>query len=210
MRLVRPAVCLALTGALIGAGVADAAIKKPKPVCNLITDAAGDATATTLVTAGPNDAALDVLSADIAADAKTITAVIRIAKVSETAQTAPTGYHVVFNFTAPGAANPLYMQYFSGNAALKSGFDYGFDDPTQGLTSLGDGFGVIDLAKNEIRISAPLNGFDAQGGVKKNNKLSGLSVQGTRDLVVLLPYSDIASSDKVYAVGALSCVRPGK
>jgi hypothetical protein len=205
----RPALALALSASVLAGGAALAA-PKPKPVCNLLSDAKGDAYPTTAAPGGPSDEALDVVTADIASDKKTLTAVIRLSKVAEQSSTSPTGYHLVFNFTAPGAENPLYLQYFSGNEALEQSFDFGYDDAVNGLTSLGDADGVIDTAKNEIRISAPISGFAEQASIKPGQKLGDLVVQSTRDLLVLLPYADIAEGGAPYTVGAPSCVIPGK
>jgi hypothetical protein len=204
----RTALALGISASVLAGGAALAA--PAKPVCNLLSDAKGDAYPTTAMPAGPSDDTLDIVTADVATNKKTITAVIRLTKVAEQSDTSPTGYHMVFNFTAPGATNPLYLQYFSGNDALEASFDYGYDDAVNGLTSLGNADGVVDLAKNEIRISAPLSGFADQASIKPGQKLGDLAVQATRDLLILLPYADIADGGAAYTVGAPSCVVPGK
>ena len=219
MRLVstvRPVLCLVLAASVVGGTAASqAAVKKkpaPKPVCNLVTDPKGDSSLSTAATLpGTGDDALDIVSADLAASAKTLTAAIRLVKVADTATTAPNGFSVVYTFTAPSKPDvPLYLRYFAGSPALDGLFEYGYDDPTNGLTPLGDAFGVVDTAKNEIRISAPLNGFDAQAPIKKNDKLAGFDVTTSRDLVVLLTYADRGTATTTYTVGAPSCVTPGK
>lgn len=204
----RPALALGICASVLAGGAALAA--PAKPVCNLISDTKGDAYPTTAMPAGPSDETLDIVTADIASNKKTLTAVIRLSKVAAQSSTAPNGYNMVFNFTAPGATNPLYLRYFSGNDALEASFQYGYDDSVNGLTSLGDADGVVDTTKNEIRISAPLNGFSAQASIKPGQKLGDLVVQATRDLLVLLPYADIAEGGAAYTVGAPSCVVPGK
>ena len=209
MRLVRTAAAAAVGLSLVVAGTSGAATK---PVCNLITDATGDASATTAASVpGTSDGALDVLSADLAADKKVLTAVIRVSKLAESAATAPNGYSAVFTFSAPSAPDvPLYMRYFSGSDLLDSSFEFGYDDATNGLTPLGDAAGVLDTAKNEIRISAPLSGFSEKAVLKQNDKLGTFDVAMSRDLVALLVYADRATSGATYSVGAKSCVTPGK
>ena len=215
MRVTRPALCLAVAGSLLAGGVANAAVKKPvaKPVCNLITDVKGDgSTQVEGPVATSNDDRLDVLSADVAAGPKLITAVLRMAKADGTSPS-PTGSHYDFLFNAPGATNQLYLEYFTGNPLLKAGFSYGYVDPTAGYTPLGKGDGVIDKAKNEVHITASLDGFDAKGAgpIKQKDKLSSLEVTTySPDLIVLLPNADDAKSDRTYTVGQISCVTPGK
>jgi hypothetical protein len=208
----RPALALAVVVAATVGGVAFAAPKAPAPapVCNLLTDPKGDAYPTSSAPAGPSDDVLDVVSADVATAGKKMTVVFRMAKAAKSTSTAPTGYHLVFDFTAPGAANPLYVQYFTGNAGLPESYDFGYNDPVNGLTSLGKADGVVDTAKNEIRVTLPVNGFADHAPLKVGDKLSGITVESTRDLVVLLPYADKAATDKTYAVGAPSCVVVGK
>jgi len=208
MRIARPALCLALVASLSAAGFAGAATRpKPKPVCKIITDVTGDSALTTATPVGSDDA-FDIVSGDLAANAKTITGVIRVAKAGDPS-TAPFGHGFVMTFSAPGSANPLYLRY-SSSPAFGEAYEFGYDDPTNGLTTLGDASGVVDTAKNEIRISAPLRGFDAQAVIKPGMKLTNITAQTSRDFIALLIYADVAESSKSYVVGYPSCVVPGK
>ena len=65
---------------LLGMSAADAAEKKkPKPVCNLVKDLKSDATDNgTNAVKTPNDPNLDIVTADVASNSKTVTGVIRL------------------------------------------------------------------------------------------------------------------------------------
>jgi hypothetical protein len=211
MKLFRPVVCLAAAASLAAAGTAVAATKpKPKPVCKLVTDAAGDASLSTAAPIPPNEPGLDITSADIAANAKVLTAVFRLASL-ETPSTAPFGYSAVMYFNVPTSDNALYFRY--GNSPLTGPVaEFGWDNPAAdgGLTPLGDAAVVVDQAKKEVRMSAPLKGFVDQATIKLGTKITGLTVNTSRDLVALLVYADLAESAKSYVVGQPSCVVPGK
>lgn len=209
MKLVRPALCVALAASLAAAGVAGAATKpKPKPVCNLVTDPTGDASLTISAPVGPSEAGLDLRGADIAGNSKILTAALRLAKL-ETPQTAPLGYSIVLFFSAPDGDVPLYFRY-SESQALGTIAEYGYDDATNGLTPLGDAAAILDTKKNEIRLTAPTSGFSDHATIKTGTKLSGLHANTSRDGIVLLLYADEATGSKSYAVGQPSCVIPGK
>jgi hypothetical protein len=211
MKLFRPVTCVVAAAALVAAGTATAATKpKPKPVCKLVTDAAGDASLSTAAPIPPNEAGLDITSADVAANAKVLTAVLRLASL-ETPATAPLGYSAVLYFNVPTSDNALYFRY--GNSPVTGPVaEFGWDNPAPdgGLTSLGTPGVVVDRKKKEIRLSAPLKGFADQATIKLGTKITGLTANTSRDLVALLVYADLAESAKSYVVGQPSCVVPGK
>jgi len=211
MKLLRPALCIVVAASLAAAGTATAATKpKPKPVCKLIVDAVGDASLTTAAVIPPNEDSLDITSADIAASSKVITGVLRLASLGSPA-TAPAGYSAVLFFSVPSSENPLYFRYAT-SPILGTTAEFGWDNPAAdgGLTSLGTAAVVVDQAKKEIRMSAPLKGFADQATLKLGTKISGLTANTSRDLVVLLVYADLAEGSKSYVVGQPSCVTPGK
>lgn len=214
MRIARPVICLALAASLAAVGVAGAATRpKPKPVCNLLTDAAGDANSFLVANPGlpvpPSDDYLDVLSGDIATDARTLTAVLRMKAVGSDA-TAPTGSTVYFNFFVGDA------QYFVNAVLDGSGgatYNYGDFTGTSGRKTLGVATGFIDPAKKEIHISVPVSAFPAS--IKSGTKITQLTALGQRFFGTaaaggLTPTADEAASAKTYVAGSLSCVKPGK
>jgi len=195
------------------------------PPCKIITDAEGDAVAG----AGPSDDAVDIVSADVASDAKTLTAVIRVKKISNPNPTSPLGQSYFLLFSAAGAENQLFVSagvYPTGNQ-----FSYGYQgvDPLLPLNTsytLGQGTGTVDMDKNELRISVPLEAFKDRAKLKPGVKLSGLVAEGRKvfgqrvvpsqnvgparaPLGGLTLTADTAEG-KSYVLGAKSCVAVGK
>lgn len=183
------------------AGGAVAAPTKAAPVCNLIMDPAGD-------TAGPSTA-LDIVSGDIASNGKTLTGVIRLAALAESDLSSPTGVAWGMRLTSPKAELPYYLlaTKFQGSAVE---FTYGQVDGTS-LVELGAGTGIVDVAKKEVRIHAPVKAF----GLKPGTKVTDLTAQGRRAIGTagVALYTNADSSDpttsKSYTTNAPSCVKPG-
>ena len=204
---------VALLAGIVAIGaIATSASAKSAAVCNVVEDAKGDANGS-FVADGlplPSEDAIDILSADLATNSKTITAVIRVAKLSTTVATSPQGIHGKFIFTAPGTDFPLYLQATTDPANGPT-FSAGYID---GISNgLGAATGVFDTAANEIRISAPLSIFSAQTKIKNGTKLSSFEVNTGRYVYFGASFSDSTDSAvgaKSYSVGAASCVKVGK
>jgi hypothetical protein len=221
MRVTRPVLCLALVGALTTAGAASAVTKpKPKPlkpVCNLVTDVAGDGSFQAPL---PSDDSMDILSADVASDTKNFTAVIRVKNVS--AQSLGAAGHVLrMNFALAGNDDMPYLAY----AASPFGdvFDYGVIKKGTGSNSIvssGSATGSVDKVKNEVRITVPLASMKALGKVAPGAKISSLQAVseqmiGDPDNIPVLgaaygtEQADTADGTKAYVAGYPSCVKPG-
>lgn len=201
--------------ALLASGLAvgaEAAVKKPKPVppvCNLVLDAKADATAfAVLASGGPNESGLDIISADIATDAKTLTTVIRVDSDPAALSTSPNGGAWYFVFETP--AGKFYT--FARSTKSYSGYGVGGYDATTGQrATIGAGVGIIDSTKKEIRVSVPLS---LVPGLKAGTKITGIAPYTQREFTVLgggaTPTADSAEGTKSYTAGAKSCVTPGK
>lgn len=200
---------------LIGAGGAVAA--PAKPVCNLVEDAEDDTFLVrfqdTAGAYGPQEDSLDIVSADIATDAKTLTGVVRVKDLAAAAATSPGGASYDINFTTPAIASPAYIRASvpsSGDPTAEAGTREAAV-VTSIATPLGEGTVVVDEAKNEVRFSFPLAHFTPAGGLKAGAKLSfgdvttGRALSSSRAV-----FADAATSEKTYTVGARSCVVPGK
>lgn len=208
MRITRPALALALTASFLATGVASAA-KKPaaKPTCNIVVDDAGDASITG---ADPSDGTLDILGADVASDAKTFTAVLRLKDLSASSF-AQTGRNYYVQITTATTQNPVYFSYETDPTGAT--FNWGALVPGAGAstyTPSGKATGVVDKAKNEIRISVPVADLSALANLKPGNKVLTVHANSTAAFVVLVTDVDTADSSKVYVTGAKSCVKPGK
>lgn len=195
----------------LGAGAANAAVKKPtvKPVCMLIKDSAGDAKG-----ANGGDQSLDVLSADLSADAKNITAVIRLAgSPTGTDTNAPVGRNWYLQFDAPGAANPLYL---SASSDVKGTLTYSYGDvepSANGTIATAKGTAIGSVVGKDLHITLPTSGFGALATIKPGTKLGGLTAVtywylGVPLVIGALEPGDDASG-KSYVVGTPSCVKPG-
>lgn len=202
------------------------AAKAPKPVCNVITDAAGDAKYNGNVPGADGD---DVISGDISSDGKTLTGVIRTAALAANDPVAPFGRAYFAEFAVKGVESVLFVSARTYPTGTQFVYGYRGVDPTSGLNTsytLGMGTGAVDLAKKEVRISAPNLAFAPSGTkLSKGTKLISLTAttwriagQGVvasqqvgpaRAPVggVLLPFDDGAGT--TYLVGAPSCVKPG-
>lgn len=207
MLALRAALAVSVTGLVATAGLAGAA----PAACNLVSDAKGDATGLFVTEPGPlpNDAQLDLVSGDIATKGKTVTAVIRVAELALTDASAPTGRAYYANFDAAGASFFLSASLDQAGAAEYSG---GFIDQTR--TTLGDVKGVVDVAKKEIRISAPLGLFAEQATIKDGTAIQNLNLLAQRYVGApgvggATPTADDALGGKTYTAGTPSCVVVG-
>lgn len=205
----RTAVAVGLVSALALGGAAQAAPKKakPKPVpptCNLIVDPKDDGTI--------DKGALEITGGDIATSAKELTAVIRVAKAAKSSSTAPTGlkWQMVFSVGDADLFASVLSDQVNGVTA-----NYGYFDGTSGKIE-GTAAGVIDEAKNEIRVTVPTGAY-SKATIKPGMKItkigaSAVSVlQAPTGIANLRVFSnDSATTEKAYAVGTPSCVVVGK
>jgi hypothetical protein len=209
--LLRPALAVLLATSVVAGG---AAMAKPAPSCNLMLDDKGDAQ---FLGAAPNDANLDIVSADIASDAKTVTAVLRLAAFSEVDPQSPLGrgYYVLFN--AAGSEFPIYfnMQITPDVTSFRWGDLETLATGNGSYVKKGDATGVIDAAKGEIHISVPVSDVKSIAKVAPGAKLSNVAANATAVLGTsvsggLVSTVDDATSSKPYIAGSPSCVKPGK
>lgn len=209
-RLLRPVLAAGLLGLLATAGLAGAA--PAKPVCNLVQDLKGDGTGFVFTDEDylPNNPQLDLISGDIATQGKTITAVIRTDQLALSDANSPTGRAYYANFLVGEAQLFLSAALDGAGAATFTG---GFTETRR--TSLGAATGVIDVAKKEVRISAPLSLFAEKAKITNGTKIQDLNLLaqryvGHRSAGGATPSADDALGGKTYVAGAKSCVAVGK
>jgi len=206
-------VLLAATLVAGGMSVVSAAEAKAPP-CKTIVDPAGDS---------EYGNPLDIVSADIASNKKTVTAVFRLAEINKTNSSAPTGQGFYFDFNA-GGETPIFLSYTV--TPTTESYNFGYVDGNL-HRSIGDATGSVDVAKKEIHISAPVGAFTDSGVTygypKVGSKITGVVLTtywvvgayastpvttGSTGGGSLQPADDAAG--KTYVAGSPSCVVPGK
>lgn len=204
-----------VTGALLSSAAtgvaAEAATKaKPKPICKNVFDDKGDVV---LTQAAPEsvtpDPALDLVSADLGSNAKVVTAAIRVDKLARPASTSPGGTVYELRFTH--AKSDLTYTLWAHVTGATATYGVGTVDPAATahlVESTGTATGVVDLAKNEIRITAP---YSALGGAKVGVKVGIDEVVAKRSAANQFygRYADDATGGKSFLFGAASCVKVG-
>jgi hypothetical protein len=198
-----------------GALTAEAAPKKKAktvpPVCNLVQDAKGDATQLYILGEGsvPNEPALDIVSADVASNGKQMTTAIRVDKLARNSNGSPYGniWYVYFNVGG--------IDFFTQAQSPRIGdvFSVGYVSPDTGIrTALPDNTatGMVDLDKNEVRVTFNLAQLTPQATAKPGSKITGLRGLTNRSAVRIVLQSDEAIGSKSYVEGSPSCVAVGK
>ena len=214
IRLLRPALGAGLISVVAVAGLAGAA--PAKVACNLIQDEKDDTFLLRSQDAagayGPQEDAADIVSADVASNAKTITGVIRVKSLAKAASTSPGGLSYDINLTSSATESPLYLRAVvpnSGDGTAEAGSRESVV-VTSVSAPLGAGTVVVDKAKNEVRFSFPVALFDSVGGLKVGTKLNFGDVTTGRAAGSRAVFADVATDGKTYVAGSKSCVAPGK
>ena len=215
--LSRPALAIGVGLTLLLAGAATAAPAKTpaKPVCNLISDPKGDTFALrsqdTAGQYGPQEDGMDIVSGDVASDAKTLTGVLRVANLSAVVPSSPGGVSFDINFLSATSDAPLYIRAVvtPAGATAEAGSRQTVA-VTSLSTALGAGTVVVDKPKNEVRFSFPVALFASVGGLKPGSKLVFGDITTGRAITTRAVFADVATEAKSYTVGSPSCVVPGK
>lgn len=205
---------------VLGAVVAGLAFAMPSQAalpCNLVLDPADD-TYLLRSLAGqpgqPQEAAADILSADLASNAKDITVVWRVKGLAASGATSPYGWGYTFQFTtSKGADKVMFVRAFntSDGQTAEGGTIDALPAVTSISTVLGTGTVVFDAAKNEVRATVPVATFGTVGGLAPGTKLTpvevtvGRAAPGSRAV-----FADDAAGAKTYTAGNSTCVKVGK
>jgi hypothetical protein len=225
----RTSLVLAALGVVSALAVGGANAAAPKVSCKMITDGTGDAAVATLSPL-PVDASDDILSADIASNAKSITAVIRLKGVAYPDPEWLPGRAYNVNFTLKGSP---YDDIFLTARTFPQGVQYSIGHretlpPLGSSSNIYDAVatGSIDTAKGEIRITAPMAVLSKLGKATKGTVIKSATasverlvgqgvvasqtVNGNRIPLGGFRYeADASDGAKPYALGAQSCVKVG-
>jgi hypothetical protein len=198
MRKLHRPVILVVSAALVGLGLtAEAApTRVRKPICYLIKDPKGDANAigTNGAKTPQSDPSMDILSADFATNATTITGVIRLAGLSADDQMAPTGRSYQWTFQV-GDRSTIIDAVISQTGVSWYG---------------GKGRGVVDYKRKQIRISVPLTKLEVRirpGTVLRYNGALTRRVGFTSS--VDFGVVDKAATSRSFVAGSRTCVKVG-
>lgn len=202
---------LVLVMGLAMSGVAGAATKhkpkpKPKPPpCNIIKDNPNDSGPASGTAGAPlYDPSLDIVSADVATNATTITAVIRVKQLTQSDSTRPYGREWSLDFTTS-----------TGHTSEFTAYDGPFGQQSAGHLTM-------DYAHNEVRISAKLS--DLPFALPKGTTLGVLQAYtyapvqfpanpaGSHGFLAPALSSEdsaLAPATSKYSVGTPTCVKVG-
>lgn len=208
----------------VGTGVlmAPAGFAAPRPACNLVTDPSDDVIGSA---PGVDNGDYDIRSADIATDSRKLTAVIRLSSLAAESPTSPAARDYEFDFNANGHTFGLMADLLIGGASFEAVV---YDTTAAGGrngTDLGAISGVVDSARHEIWMTAPLSLFRPYASFKQTyiDQLTvgsaravghdatttpdGRGSIGAQSVAIVV---DDATSSTRYTPGRASCVRVGK
>jgi hypothetical protein len=217
-----------LTVSALAVGGASAAA--PKLSCKIMTDPSGDVSVETPGVAAPADDSDDLLWADLASNSKSITAVLHMKGLANPDPQWLFGRAYSVNFTLKGSSAD---DIFLAARTFPQGIQYhlGHRETLPPLGSSSNIYdvavtGSIDVAKGEIRITAPLSelaklGKAAKGTLIKNpsatvERIAGQGVVGSQTVngnrIPLGGFryaADTSDRTKSYTLGAPSCTKVG-
>lgn len=227
MRSMRAAVVVGITLALAGGPALGA---PTKPACRLVTDPAGDGSLHGQVPPGTPayPTSLDIRSADVATDDRSLTAVIRVERLQSLEPGSPVGIGFEFNLTVDKQRFSLVATRDPASDPLftLSGRTEYVGDENSGAASygmLGVIDGVFDEDASEIRMTAPLKLFSPAARISARDVVGDLRLwsmyttggyssdtEDRRPFFGGLAHSaDRAESKATYAAGSPSCVKVG-
>ncbi len=151
-----------------------------------------------------DDPALDLRSIDITSDSRSLTAVLRVVRLSALPATAPLGGRWETSLRLSGTTQFLYLW---AETAPGGSLRYlaGYSDATLGVRrELGLVTGSFDLKSSEVRITAPLDLFESVAPLAKGTWLEGIVGLTTRNTV---GNRGDSTRPGAYRIGDRSCVR---
>lgn len=238
----RTALVVGLAATLALGGVTEASAKakpKPKPVCNIVQGFPGDApfdpTTGALGSKAPNDPDGDILSADLASNAKYITAVIRVKSLATPDTTYPGGHFYLLMWNVPDHTAPVYLAGTvdpnpAAGTVYGPQFVFGDEGGVGGavqyfnIDSAAHVVGKVNTAKNTITLTVPVAQLGGYGTFKPGTHFSAITAQTqavTNGPVLPTNAPDVGGSIgwgfqedndqaiKDYIAGTPSCVTPG-
>jgi hypothetical protein len=169
---------------------------------------------------GPNQPDLDIVSADVASDARSVTTVIRVQHLGTALEAAGRRNQYRFSFFLGAYGDVVTYAY-----RRVDGEQFAVTVPTEGETTtrtVRAATGVFDVARNEVRVTIPLMQARGNRTMRKQMYFTQLSAETFRGFGAAgsgagLPGGlgvatgvDQASSRNRYLAGSPSCVQVGR
>ena len=202
---IRPLWVLAVMGLLTTSGVAAHATPAP---CNLVMDVRGDGNDYGLLRAPINDPVMDIVSADVASDGSHVTGVIRLVDVTPAGTDTQSTPRWTLSFDVGKVRYFMRANPFRGKIVSQSGV---IEPGTGAERDLQTISAVLDTARHEVRITAPVRDFALLTDLRPGTVLRSLQVQTVRVNDFGLGRIESAPRDqatgKNYTAGTRSCVR---
>ncbi|MDP9101687.1 MAG: hypothetical protein M3N21_06020 [Actinomycetota bacterium] len=210
MRL-RPAVSVATLLVLtLGAAAGNAGTP---PSCNLMQAPAGDASdQVNGVHLGPNEPELDIVSGDVASDARSVTTVIRVLRLGSATEALERQgiYRFFFRLgAAPGTAVTIATRGLDGER-------FQVLLPSEGQSTVDTSLpatGTFDIPRNEVRVTVPIEVLTGGRHGSRRTFLSQLAADTYRGVgtgrAAASTSMDQASTTRRYLAGSPSCVSVG-
>lgn len=182
----------------------------------LVTDPAGDANdQPNLTVPGVNFPDLDIVSADIASDARFVTTVIRVADLGTALEAAGRRNTYRFSFKFGRNSGEVVTYAYRG----VDGQQFLFSVPAEGggnTVKQLPATGTFDVARNEVRVSIPLAKAKGSRIMRGDTYITRLNASTHRGVGIVPPGVgaatglDAASTGNRYRVGSPSCVPVGR
>lgn len=218
----RPVVLLAAAATVLS-GFAGESVAATKTSCRIVVDAARDTTLGGAQKAVPTDeSALDVVSADLAVDARWVTSVVRVRQLfsPERSSILPDSGRWSLFFRVGEAAFVIHARTGEGGPMASVSAVDNLDAATYSWTESDIGAHPqvhLDQRRSEVRVSVPRADFASNGGVPLRSKLTGIGVVTWHENTIT-PFgrpggeydlADDAGGKATYVAGSASCVKPG-
>ncbi len=202
----------------LAAGAAAAPAREPK--CRIVRDDADDVRSGFGVVGHPSST-VDIISGDLAANSRTLTAVIRVKKLVLPDPTSQTGVHFSFSMRGPESRIVLsanfgpdgdFFDIYAGQTT-----EVGGEDGVSTVPYLAPATGVFDRGRNEIRIHAALVDLAKVDSLSQGARLSKPFIEASTGVVsknVARSFTttggrDVTATGMSYTMSERTCVKPG-
>ena len=206
----------------VGATISGPATASARISCHLVRDASGDTHLGAPQAAAPTDeAALDIVAADVASDDRWVTAAVDVRSLAGNLPIVDGAWRWSVRFTA-GATYIFHGRLGAGGIFGEVMRVYVLDDATTSWIETGpitEATVHLDHQRQQVRISVARHALDATGGVPIGVQVTGVRAYTWHEHTAYTSaftqpggeydLADTATSRASYVAGTPSCVKPG-